>query len=239
MPMTLVPTIVTFLTLMIISDTFPGKELPSFFTIALIQIPADFVTGIFCSLIAFIILNAPKKEDKDAPIMFTLNIMERKDLILKGAIVYVIFGYLISGAMGFMHAVFEPIQQAAQAKQGASLSSTFFLFFLMAILFYGFRFILLPILIIGQIDIAGFYKKYSKFGFSFPIFFVKALPSLIFSLMIFTIGPLFRGSEDTLSPVAEGIIHFISGFGTVLAAAWTMASLSIGIRKMLEGGAES
>ncbi len=236
MPMTLVPIIVTFLTLMVIRANFTDGEMPSSFVMALMQIPSDFVTGIFCSLIIFIIMNAPKKGDKDAPVVFSLNIMERKDLLVAGAIAYVVFGYLAAGILGLMQMVFVPIQAASQAEEAPNMIHIILFFGLVGFVLYAIRMILLPILIIGKIDVLHFYNGYKKLGFSLPIFVVKLATSISAGLFIFIVLGAFSGGGENTSPIQMAIIDFATAFGSVISSAWAMAALSIGVRKMLEGG---
>lgn len=238
MPMTLVPIIVTFLTLMVMRANFPSDVEPSAFILALVQIPADFVTGIFCSLIIFIIMNAPKKGDKDAPVMFSLNIMERKDLLLAGAVAHVVFGYFAGGAMGVMQLLFDPIQAASKAEEAPNIIHTILLFGTMGFLFYAIRFIILPILLIGQINIKNFYKHNQKIGFSIPIFIVKLITGGAALILINIIASLIfsiSGGGDNTSPTQMAVIDFFTAFGSVISTAWAYAALSIGVRQMLEG----
>jgi len=234
MPMTLVPIIVTFLTLMVMRANFPDNEMPSEFVSALIQIPADFVTGIFCALIIVIIMKAPKKSDKDKPVLFTLNIMERKDLLLAGAIAHVVIVYLFSGVLGAMQLVFEPIQAASQAQEAPNMMHTIMLFGLMGFIFYAMRFLLLPILIIGQIDIKSFFQKNHKVGFSLPIFAVKLATGLGAGVIIIVVNSLIAPTEN-VNPTQMAIGDFVSSLVRVIATAWGYAALSIGVRQMLEG----
>jgi len=229
-----VPIIVTFLTLMVMRANFPDDVMPSAFVSALIQIPADFVTGIFCALIIVIIMRAPKKGDKDKPVLFTLNIMERKDLLLAGAIAHVVIGYLFSGLLGGMQIIFEPIQAASQAQEAPNMMYTIMLFALIGFVFYAMRFLLLPILLIGQIDIKSFYQKHSKVGFSLPIFGVKLVTGLSAGLVIILISSGISSGES-VNPTQMAITDFVTSLARVIATAWGYAALSIGVRQMLEG----
>lgn len=249
--MTLVPTIVTFLTLMAIRSFISAQSSVtgedgnvekisniSPFILSLMQIPADFVTGIFCALIIFIIINAPSKKDKDAPVMFTLNIMERKDLLLAGAIAHVIFGYFAGGLLGVMQMIFEPMQAAAQAQETTNMGSMILVIFLAGLMFYAIRFALLPVLIIAQADIKGFYTHYRQVGFSFPIFAVKFCTTAAVGGVILIIGggisSLFHGQDGT-NTVAMAIMDLSTAFGSVISTAWTYAALAIGYRYMIKG----
>jgi hypothetical protein len=239
LPMTLIPTIVTFLTLMLMrANMGDTTENVSSFMLALLQIPADFITGIFCSLVIFIIMKAPKKNDKDAPVMFAVNIFERKDLIIAGAVAHVIFGYFASGIFGIMQMIYNPIQDAAAQQEPASLPTVIMMFGLLAVVFYGIRFILLPLLIIAQIDIREFYKKFPKFGFSLPIFAVKLATGSTAGVIIFFIGSLILsasgGTTENASLTQLGLVDFVTSFATVLSTAWAYAALAIGLRQLLE-----
>lgn len=250
--MTLVPTIVTFLTLMAIrtfmssqgaeavedADTEKTITQISPFVLSLMQIPADFVTGIFCSLIIFIIMNAPSKKDKDAPVMFTLNIMERKDLLLAGAIAHVIFGYFAGGLLGVMQMIFEPLQAAADAQETDNIGAIVIILVITGLMFYGIRFAMLPILIIAQANIKDFYIDHKQIGFSLPIFAIKFLTTAAVGTMILIIGggisSLFQGQETTQT-IAMAVMDLSTAFGSVVSAAWTYAALAIGYRYMIEG----
>jgi len=238
MPMTLIPTLVTFLTLMVMRANFKGDEMPSTFVSALIQLPSDFVTGMFCALIIFIIMNAPKKDDKDAPVMFSLNIMERKDLLLSGAIAYTVFGYLASGVLGAMQILFEPLQAAAQNESPPNIGHTILLFALAGVMFYGLRFIVLPILIIGKIDIRHFYSQFKAIGFSLPIFIVKIATTFLVGIIAFMIISIVLsasgGEIADANPTQLAIVDFVTAFGTVIMAAWSSSALAMGVRKMVE-----
>lgn len=238
MPMTLVPIIVTFLTLMVMRANFPEGVEPSAFIMALMQIPADFVTGIFCSLIIFIIMNAPKKGDKDAPVMFSLNIMARKDLLLAGAVAHVAFAYFAGGAVGLMQMIFEPIQAAAKSEEAPNMLYTIALFGIVGFLFYAIRFVVLPILIIGKIDIRHFFARNRKAGFSIPVFAVKLAVSGLATIFIMLISTLIygmSGDSQPLNPTQMALSDIVVAFGSVISTAWAYAALSIGIRQMMEG----
>ena len=238
MPMTLVPIIVTFLTLMVMRANFPDGVEPSAFVLALMQIPAEFVTGIFCSLIIFIIMNAPKKGDKDAPVMFSLNIMERKDLLLMGAIAHVVFGYFASGAVGAMQLLFEPMQEAAKVDQAPSMLNIIILFTIMGFLFYAVRFIVFPILVIGKVDFKVFYAQHRNVGFSLPIFAVKFVTTTVATLIIYAVATVLLGASgggENMNPTQMAILDMFMAIGSVISTAWAYAALSIGVRQMLEG----
>jgi hypothetical protein len=236
LPMTLIPTIATFLTLMM--SRIDGLQEASAFQLALIQIPADFIIGIFCSLIVFIILNAPKKKDKDAPVHFQLNILGRKDLLIGGALAYMVFGYLIAGAYGVMGMIFEPIQQAASEQKPANVGMIIPIILMMLGVFYVMRFALLPILIIAEIDVVSFFKTFKSFGLSAPVFSVKVATTLAVGLVLYV--PLQgllggTGDETTGVPATMALVDFGFAFGAVIAAAWGSAALAIGYRQMMEG----
>jgi len=234
LPMTMIPTIVTFLTLMVSRIDFYKDASP--FQLALLQIPADFITGIFCSLVIFIILNAPSKKDKDAPVMFQLNILERKDLLIGGAVTYMIFGYLIGGAYGAMEMIFKPMQAAAENQEAFDTSLFLPLIAFMVIILYAMRFAILPILVIAEVDVVAFFKKFRGFGFSLPIFFVKAATALAVGLFLYIpLQGIFGVEEDVAGlPSQMAILDFGFAFGAVIAAAWGSAALAIGYRQMSE-----
>lgn len=237
--MTLIPTVVTFLTLMVMRGGL-GED-SSAFILSLVQIPADFVTGMFCALIIFIIVNAPRKKDKDKPVMFTLNLTEKKGLFINAAIAHVIFGYFAGGVLGLMMMVYEPMQQAvdngAQPSVAAMLLVGLFLF----VFFYGVRFILLPVLIVAGYDVVAFFKRYALVGFSLPVFLLKAATTMAvgFFVMIITV-PLMSagGGMENISTVQLGLIDFVTSFGNVVATAWMYAALAVGWRELVEGKQE-
>ena len=235
LPMTLIPTIVTFLTLMV--SRMDGLQDSSAFQLALFQIPADFIAGIFCSLIIFIILNAPKKKDNDAPVMFQLNILGRKDLLIGGAVAYLVFGYLIAGVYGVLGFVFEPIQEAANNQESANPALLIPMFIIMLFVFYMMRFAMLPIVAIADVNAISFFKQFKSFGFSVPIFLVKVATTLAVGLVLYVpLQGLFGGtSNETGVPATMAIIDFGFAFGAVIAAAWGSAALAIGYRQMVEG----
>ena len=246
--MTLVPTIVTFLTLMAIRTFMASQEARSAeeeniaaispFILSLMQIPADFVTGIFCSLIIFIIINAPSKNDKDAPVMFSLNIMERKDLLLAGAIAHVIFGYFSGGILGIMQMIFQPIQEAAEAENATGFGGMIIMLVLIGVIFYAIRFAMLPILIIAQAKIKDFYIQNKQVGFSIPVFAIKfcttAAVGAVILLIGGTISSLFQ-AQETMDTAAMAIMDLSTAFGSVISSAWAYAALAIGYRYMVEG----
>ncbi len=237
MPMTLVPVIVTFLTLMIMR-TLTGDENAdiSYFVMAMVQIPADFVVGIFCALVVFIIMSAPKKDDKDKPVMFTLNILERKDLILAGAIAHVVISYLSGGFYGGLLLIFEPMQQAAAETQQVSGASMFLLGTLMAVFFYAIRFLMLPILVVAQMDIKGFYRAHMGYGLSLPVFLVKAATAMVVGFFIMFPAAAVMGTEGDATPIQMALVDFAVAFGNVIAVAWAYAALAIGLRQMTDKG---
>jgi len=234
LPMTLVPTIVTFFTLMV--SRFDGMKDASAFQMSLIQIPADFVTGIFCALIAFIIMNAPKKDDKAKPVIFQLNILERKDLLVRSAIAYVVFGYLLGGLYGGAELIYEQVKLASENKQPPSTIYFILMITIMAVLFYAMRFIVMPILFIAQIDVVSFFKHFKNIGFSVPIFLIKFLITVSVGVVLYIplqalSGPL---SGEEVAPIQMAFLDISFAFGSIIAAAWTTSSLAIGLRQMIE-----
>jgi hypothetical protein len=233
MPMAFIPVVVTFLTLALTRGEGFSEISP--FTLALIQMPADFVTGIFCALIIVIIMNAPKKGDSDAPIMFSLNIMDKKHVMIAGAIAHVVFGYLTIGLYGVMDLLAAPMKAAADAGTPPTLDKMVLLLVLLAIGFYAVRFMMLPILIVADMDIKEFFAHYKGVGLSAPIFLVKA--GTVFGLglvMYLPLGLLMAGANgETISVIQMGLMDFATALGSVFATAWAYASLSIGMRQML------
>ena len=233
--MMIVPVIVTFITLMM--TRMDGANDLSPFMLALIQIPADFVTGIFCALIIVIIMNAPKKKDDGAPVVFALNIMEKKTVMITAAIAHVIFGYFSSGLYGVMQLVAEPMRVAAEAQESLPGDSLIILIGLLTIGFYIVRFMMLPILLIAEIDIKSFFKTHMSFSFSAPIFLVKFVSTTAVGLCVYIVmqGVLMgRETGDALTPIQGGLLDFATAIASVIATAWAYASLCVGLRQMIE-----
>ena len=239
LPMAFIPTIVTFLTLMVMrgmmTDGEGGADVSSF-VMALIQIPADFVTGVYCSLIIFIIMSAPSKKDTDAPVMFSLNIMERKDLLIAGAIAHVIFGYFASGLFGIVQMIMDPVKAAADSGE-PQVMMILPIVAILVFIFYAIRFALLPILIIGKINVADFYRDHKKFGFSFPILLVKIVTAIVAGAFILMISSLTAGmgNNESMHSTSMAIIDIATSLASVLTTVWAYAALSIGIRQLLGG----
>ena len=238
-PMTLVPVVVTFLTVMFARGGLPEDASP--FILALIQIPANFVIGLFSALIIFIIINAPKKKDKDKPVLFTLNLTEKKGVLLTAAGAHVVFGYFAAGIFGVIQMIYRPIQLAAESNTPPSIMAIVVLFALFFILLYGMRFLILPILIVAGLDIKNFYLWHRSFGLSIPIFAVKAITTMTvgFSVLLISSPILVSVGDDggAIPTTQMAIVDFATAFGSVLASAWCYACLSIGFRQMVEGKA--
>jgi len=241
LPMTLVPIVVTFLTLMIVRSMQPAEGEPEIspFLMALTQIPADFVTGSFCALIILIIMNAPKKSDDAKPVMFQLNIMDRKDLILAGAVAHVLAGYFASGVIAVMSILHDPIQQAAQNGEEATvnLGHVFILMLMTGAIFYAARFFMLPVLLVAERDAKEFYKRFRSLGLSLPIFLVKIATAICVGFVfLLPMSILVEGASDPdhITMMHYAIIDLATAFGTVIAAAWGYAALSVGLRQMME-----
>ena len=235
--MTLIPVIVTFLTMMVMrgmTGADGGEVDISYFIMAMVQIPADFVVGIFCALVVFIIINAPSKKDKDKPVMFTLNILERKDLLLAGALAHVVISYLSGGFYGGLLMMYEPMQQAASETQQVSGGMLFLTGALMAVFFYAVRFLMLPVLVIAQTDIKGFYRANMGYGLSIPVFLVKAATALVVGFFVMFPAAAMMGAGDDVHPAQMAVIDFALAFGNVLATAWAYAALAIGFRQMMD-----
>jgi hypothetical protein len=257
LPMTLVPTVVTFLTLMIIQliirdndsgmavgdmvteGDIQGLSNVSPFLIALIQIPADFVMGMFSALIIFIIMNAPEKNDKDKPVMFTLNVMERKDLLIKAAIAHVVIGYLAAGLFGLMSSIYSVAGAGVEESGQANILYFILTICILLAVFYGVRLLMLPILIIANIDAVSFFKQFKSVDFSIPIAAVKGGTLLSIGIVLLFLSSFFSalggGVEGPATNIFSGIADFINAFGVVIATAWGYAALAIGLRYMMKG----
>ena len=240
LPMTFIPTIITFLSLMIIRGGLPPEATP--FLMAVVQIPADFVTGLFCALIIYIIVSAPKKKDSEKPVVFSLNLKEKKSLFISAAIANVVFSYFVNGIYGLMNMIYAPLQAASEVEGATpSMGGMFALLGLLFVLFYGVRFILIPILLIAGQDIRGFYSRYKQIGFSLPIFSLKLLTTFSIGFVVLLISaPLMAGGGEgnPIPTVQMGIIDFLTAFGGVISTAWCYAALAIGYRQMVEGSSK-
>ncbi len=238
LPMTMIPTVVTFLTLMLMRGGMPQDTSP--FLMAVVQIPSDFVTGLLCALIIFIILSAPKKRDNEKPVIFTLNLNEKKGLFISAALANVVFSYFLNGMYGLLTLIYEPLQQASQtAETPPSMAAITGLSILLFILFYAVRFIMLPVLIIAHNDIRGFFARNKQVGFSFPIFVLKILTTFSIGFCVLMISSPFlasaSGEGQSIPTIQLAIIDFITAFGSVLSSAWVYAALAVGYRQMTEG----
>jgi hypothetical protein len=109
-------------------------------------------------------------------------------------------------------------------------------FAIIGFILYAVRFMLLPVLIIGKIDIRTFYYRYKTFGLSLPILGVKFISMLAIGGVVVILASVISGAngEADATPTQLALIDFITAFGSVLMAAWVSASLAIGIRKMVE-----
>lgn len=235
-PLTLIPTIVAFLTLMFMRGGLPEDTSP--FMFAVVQIPADFATGVLCALIIFIIMSAPRKKDSDKPVMFTLNLSTQKNLFASTAIAHVAFNYFAGGIFGVMNAIYRPMQQAAQNDVPPSMGGLVILLAIFFILLYGIRFMFLPILLIARDDVRGFYRRNKTVALSLPVFLLKIATSLSVGLVVlFTSIPFMGGasSAETIPTIQMAFIDFVTAFGSVIATAWMYAALAIGYRQMRDG----
>ena len=239
LPMTMIPTIVTFLTIMMMRG-FQTED-TSTFTLALIKIPSDFVTGLLCALVIYIIMNAPRKGDNDKPKMFVLNVTARKDLLVSAAFLHVVIGYFASGLFAVSEIITAPIQADIQANAEPSVGYEIVIltFLIITLFFYATRLLLLPILVMSKWDIIDFYKHQKSFGLSLPILIIKALTTFAAGLIAIVIVSLLQSpgaDADTLStqPIAMGIIDFCASWLSVIATVWCYASLTVGFRQMTE-----
>ena len=237
MPMMVLPTVVTFMILTIAQSGALGDRL-SPFQLALIQLPSDFITGLFCALIIVIIMNAPKKEERSGPMMFSLNIMEKRSLMIKGAIAHMIIAYLASGLYGGLQGLVEPMKASAEAE--APRGDLMLIVIVGAVAsFYAIRAFLLPIFFVADMDATDFYKRHKGFGLSVPIFMIKMLTTIggmvVFLLPLSVIVSAAQGQEGGAGMVVQMLTDLVMAFASVVITAWGYASLSIGVRQMMEG----
>ena len=237
LPLTALPIGITFLTMSLIRYYAPDDV--SHFTSALVQLPADFCIGIFASLIILIIMSAPKKKDDGKPMMFAMNLANKKSILIAGALAHTVFGYLYIGGFALMDKIAEPLRIAAQQSEPqVDMGQTLIVIALLLVGLYTVRFALLPVLVVGNIDPKSFYKKFMHFGLSIPVFFIKAITMVAVGLaLIIPLGLIDSIDENAAqgTVIMGGIImDFTSAFATVIAHAWAYASLAIGVRSMME-----
>jgi hypothetical protein len=238
LPLTALPIAVTFLTMAFVR--YYGPDDISYFTGALLQLPADFCIGLFSSLIILIIMSAPKKKDDGKPMMFAMNLANKKNILIAGALAHTVFGYLYLGGFAAMDKIAEPLRIAAQQPEPQiDMGQTFLLLALLVVGLYAIRFAVLPILVVGNIDIKSFYKRNRAFGFSIPVFFIKVLTMMAVGLVLMMPMALVgqaSGDEASATTITMGgiIMDFASAFSAVIAHAWAYAALAIGIRSMMD-----
>lgn len=236
LPLTLIPILVSLVTLLL--SPLYMKEESSSLILAIVQIPADFTIGLFCALIIVIMMNAPKKEDSKGPVAFSINLSEKKNLLIAAAVAHTLFGYLMLGGFALTDLVAQPMRAALEQQQARLDLAALMVVMLVAGL-YVVRFSLLPVLIIGGLDIRAFYIRYKAFGLSLPVFFIKALAMLgigfVILLPLSITGISVTGeAAQTMSNTQRFLFHFCSAVAAVLAHAWTYASLAYGVRLMIE-----
>lgn len=237
-PMTLIPTIVTFFTIMIIRGI--GEDSASAFALALLKIPSDFVTGLLSAVVIYIILNAPRKGDNDKPAIFVLNITERKDLLISAAILHVIIAYFASGLFAGSEYIMGPIHQAIENNTDPEISAGVILplILIFIIFLYGIRFLMAPIVMMGNHNIISFFKSYASFGISFPIIMVKVLTVLstgfVVMFLISILQAFNQSSGADASPIVMGFIDFFVSWFSVFSTVWFYAAMTIGFRQMTE-----
>lgn len=232
LPLTMLPILVTFVTLALMRVYAP--EDVSHFTLALMQLPADFAIGLFCALIIAIIMSAPKKDEKSGPMMFSLNLNEKRRILVAGAMAHTIFSYLYLGSFALTDMVAEPLRIAADNQEAVRMDLTILVIVLLLAGLYAVRFALLPVLVVGEMNIKGFYKKFKGFGFSFPVFFVKVVCMMAVGFLLvmpFSLG-MTEGQEMSIE---QGILlDFASACSAILSHAWAYATLAVGVRIMTD-----
>ena len=234
LPMLFLPVIATFITQTLMqSGTF--GESPSLFLLALINLPSDFIIGLLCSLVIVIIMNAPKKDDRSGPMMFSLNIIEKRSVMIKAAIVHAVIGYLSAGLAVSMFSMYEIM--VIEAEKNIARTDLFFLMIgLTVCTLYGLRLFLLPIFVVADIDARLFYAEHKNFGISFPIFFVSLLIFLgVFIAALFPLSIIlsFNQAEQS-SMMISMMIDVGRSLITVIISVWNYASLSVGLRQMID-----
>lgn len=237
LPLSAMPLGIAFLTLTLIRGFAPKNM--SEFTLALFQIPADMAIGMFCALVILIISYAPKKTDAK-PVMFTVNVIDKKRLLLAGAIAHTIFSYLFLGVFALIGILTQPIEEAQKATGDAAmpdpqwglvaLSLVVFLFAL-----YAVRFALLPVLVVSGRAIGAFFRQYKAFYLSFPVILIMLLTSLAVSFVLFIPVSIFPETDPALvTPVQAVVIDLCAAVAKLAAHAWSYAALAVGVRIMTE-----
>jgi hypothetical protein len=237
LPMATFPVFVMFTTLVLLNQFLP--EDPSYFIIALTQLPADFAIGMFCALIILIIMSAPKRKAGDKPVMFSMNVVEQKKLLITGALAHMVVGYLSMGGLAVMNYFAEPLKQAVDTGETIPTVIIIGLIVSLAVGLYAIRFSFLTILLIGNKDVRGFYTQFKGFGLSIPIFFVKFLSMMALSMMLLVPLSMMQGggNGEDITPMSDFntiFVSFLSACATVFAQIWAYASLAIGVRTMTE-----
>lgn len=232
LPLTALPIGVTFVTLSLLR-TYSPDDL-SYFMQALFQIPADFAIGIFCSLIIVIIMNAPKKDSKD-PVIFTMNLADKKRVMLAGAVAHTVFGYLYMGGFALTDKIAEPLRIAAEAQQPVRMDLTLLVIALLVAGLYAVRFALLPVLAVADMDIRDFYKRFKAFGLSFPILFIKIATMLAAGIiLILPLSSMTPPEGESLNFIDGFLIDFVASIAALLSHAWAYAAMAIGVRYMID-----
>lgn len=241
LPLSLLPIIVTFVTLTVLRSYNEADLSP--LTLAIIQIPADLIIGLYCALIIMIIMAAPKeKKEGDAPMAFSINLKDKKNVMIAAAIAHTLFGYLFLGGFAIADLIMEPLR-AAETQEQINPILIVLLALLGLIGLYVIRFNLLPVLIIGETDIKSFFLKYKMFGLSLPILFTKLM--CLFSIGFVAYLPLaifgMAPTPDSLNEPSAGESFFFdlfSAISAVISYAWMYASLAYGVRLMIENNHE-
>jgi hypothetical protein len=233
LPLTSLPLGVTFITLSLLRTYAPDDM--SYFMQAVCQIPADFAIGLFCSLIIVIIMNAPKKDSKD-PVKFTMNLADKKRLMLAGAVAHTVFGYLYMGGFALTDQIAAPLRMAAESEQAVRMDLTLLVIAMLVIGLYAVRFALLPVLAVADMDIKDFYTRFKKFGLSFPILFIKIATMLaVGTVLILPLSSMAPPEGESLNLIDGVVIDILAAMAAVFSHAWAYAAMAIGVRHMMEG----
>lgn len=238
LPMATFPVFVMFFTLMAMNSFLPDE--PSYFVLALAQLPADFAIGMYSAFIILIIMAAPKRKKGDKPMMFTMNVTEHKGLLFTGAVAHMVVNYLSMGGLAIMNKFAAPLHQALETESTIPTVAALGLIISLSIGLYAVRFTLLPILLIGKKDVPSFYKQNMQFGLSVPVFFVKFLTMTAASAVILIpLSMIAPADAETVAATTLDFntvfISFVSSCATVFAHIWAYATLAIGVRVMTEG----
>lgn len=238
LPLSIIPVLATFITLTIVSSVDTSELSP--LIIAIIQIPSDFMIGLYTALIIMIIMAAPRDKDPNGPPMtFSIDLRQKRNVLIGAAIAHTLFGYLFFGGVTAANHLMEPMRTIT-SDTDISASSIIMVALIGLVGLYAVRFNLLPVLIVGDIDIKSFFKRYKMFGLSVPVIMTKVACMFAIALIFFIPLSLLgiqittTGEAAQMNAVQSFLYNFISAIVAVATYAWMYASFAYGVRLMIE-----